>query len=76
MSFYARAYVRITSEKNKKENSVGSITWSEMGKQNVQAKGVHSLSVAPPFGLKRRKYHLSFCPSDSAPPFPNNMDQV
>ena len=34
----ARANVRITNEKNK-ENSHEGITWSEMGKQNVQAKG-------------------------------------
>ena len=37
---YARAYVCITHEKQK-ENSLGNITWSEMGKQNVQAKEVH-----------------------------------
>ena len=40
MSSYAREYVRITYEKQK-ENSLENITWSEMGKQNVQAKEVY-----------------------------------
>ena len=30
--------VRITYEKKQKENSHGNITWSEIGKQNVQAE--------------------------------------
>ena len=39
---YARANVRITNEKKKqKENSHEGIAWSEMGKQNVQAKEVN-----------------------------------
>ena len=40
MSSYARANVRIINEK-KKENSHEGITWSEMVKQNVQAKEVY-----------------------------------
>ena len=41
MSSYARANLRITNEKKKqKENSHEGITWSEMGKQNVQGKEV------------------------------------
>ena len=40
MSSYARANVRITNEKKQKANSHEGITWSEMGKQNVQAKEV------------------------------------
>ena len=40
MSFYARANVRINNEKQK-ENSHEGITWSEIGKQNVQAKEVY-----------------------------------
>ena len=40
---YAGANVRITKEwKKQKENSHEGITWSEMGKQNVQAKKVYS----------------------------------
>ena len=42
MSSYARANVRITNEKNQKENSHEGIMWSEMGKQIVQAKKVYS----------------------------------
>ena len=38
MSSYAHANVRITIEKTKTENSHEGITWSEMGKQTVQAK--------------------------------------
>ena len=38
---YAHAYVRITYEKKQRDNSLENITWSEMGKQNVQAKGVN-----------------------------------
>ena len=41
MSSYARANVRITNEKTK-ANSHEGITWSEMGKRNVQAKEVYS----------------------------------
>ena len=41
MSSYARANLRITNEKQK-ENSREGITWSEMGKQNVQAEKVYS----------------------------------
>ena len=41
MSSYARANVRITSEKKQKANSHEGITWSEMEKQNVQAKEVY-----------------------------------
>ena len=40
MSSYARANLRITNEKQK-ENSLEGITWSEMGKQNVQAEKVY-----------------------------------
>ena len=40
MSSYARANLRITNEKQK-ENSHEGITWSEMGKQNVQAEKVY-----------------------------------
>ena len=40
MSSYARANLRITNEKTK-ENSHEGITWSEMGKQNVQAEKVY-----------------------------------
>ena len=43
LSSYARANVPITNDKNKR-NSYEGITWSEMGKQNVQAKGVYCLS--------------------------------
>ena len=39
MSSYARANLRIT--KKQKENSHEGITWSEMGKQNVQAEKVY-----------------------------------
>ena len=42
MLSYACANVRITNEKEK-ENSHQGITWSEMGKQNIQAKEVYSL---------------------------------
>ena len=38
MLSYVRANVRTTSEKKQKENSHEGITWSEMGKQNIQAK--------------------------------------
>ena len=39
---YTHAHVCITYEKKKqKKNSLRNITWSEMGKQNVQAKEVH-----------------------------------
>ena len=41
MSSYAPANVRITNEKKQKENSHEGITWSEMGKQNEQAKEVY-----------------------------------
>ena len=41
MSSYARANLRITNQKQK-ENSHEGITWSEMGKQNVQAEKVYS----------------------------------
>ena len=41
MSSYARANLRITNEKQK-ENSHEGITWSEMGKQNVQAEKIYS----------------------------------
>ena len=42
MSSYARANVRIINEKKKqKDNSLEGITWSEMGKQNVQTKKVY-----------------------------------
>ena len=41
MSSYARANVRITNDKNKRKNSHEGITWSKMGKQNVQAKDVY-----------------------------------
>ena len=37
---YARANLRIINEKQK-ENSHEGITWSEMGKQNVQAEKVY-----------------------------------
>ena len=40
MSSYARANLRITNEKQK-ENSHEGVTWSEMGKQNVQAEKVY-----------------------------------
>ena len=40
MSSYARANLRITNEKQT-ENSHEGITWSEMGKQNVQAEKVY-----------------------------------
>ena len=33
--------VRITNEKTQGENSYEGITWSEIGKQNVQAKDVY-----------------------------------
>ena len=45
MSSYARANLRITNEKQK-ENSHEGITWSEMGKQNVQAEKVYWLMVS------------------------------
>ena len=41
MSSYARANLRITNEKKQKENSYEGITWSEIGKQNVQAEKVY-----------------------------------
>ena len=41
MSSYARANLRISNEKKQKENSHEGITWSEMGKQNVQAEKVY-----------------------------------
>ena len=41
MLSYVRANVRTTSEKKQKENSHEGITWSEMGKQNVQAEKVY-----------------------------------
>ena len=40
MSSYARANVRITNEKKNQANFHEGITWSEVGKQNVQAKGL------------------------------------
>ena len=44
ISSYAREYVRTTYIwKKQNENSLESITWSEMGKQNVQAKEVYSM---------------------------------
>ena len=42
-SSYARAYVRITYKKQK-ENSLENVTWSERGKQNVQAKEVDCMN--------------------------------
>ena len=45
MSSYAHANVHITNEKNKRQNSHEGITWSEMGKQNVQAKKVYSIRI-------------------------------
>ena len=49
MSSYARANVRIKNyaranvlKKKQKANSHEGITWSEMGKQNIQAKEVYS----------------------------------
>ena len=47
MSSYARANVRITKEKNKRKIPMRAFTWSEMGKQNVQAKKVCSSHSAP-----------------------------
>ena len=44
MSSYARANLRITNEKQK-ENSHEGITWSEMGKQNVQAEKVYTIPL-------------------------------
>ena len=42
MSSYARANVRITNDKKRqKPNSHKGITWSEMGKQKIQAKEVY-----------------------------------
>ena len=41
MSSYARANVRITNENKQKANSYEGITWSEIGKQNIQAKEVY-----------------------------------
>ena len=41
---YARANLRITNEKQKKNSHEG-ITWSEMGKQNVQAEKVYFLNT-------------------------------
>ena len=35
--------------KTQKENSLGNITWSEMGKQNMQAKKVYFLSTKVSF---------------------------
>ena len=35
--------------KKQRENSPENITWSEMGKQNVQAKEVYSTAVTSPF---------------------------
>ena len=42
MSSYARANVYITNDKKQKANSHEGITWSEMGKQNIQVKEVYS----------------------------------
>ena len=44
MSTYSSAYECITSEKEK-EKPVGNITWSEMGRKNVQAKAVQYVWV-------------------------------
>ena len=46
MLSYARANVRITNE-TQKANSHEGITWSEMGKQNIQAKEVYSIISSP-----------------------------
>ena len=45
MLSYANANVHITNEKNKRQNSHEGIKWSEMGKQNVQAKKVYSIRI-------------------------------
>ena len=49
MSSHTRAKfnVHITIKKKQKENSHECITWSEMGKQNVQAKKVCSSHSVP-----------------------------
>ena len=47
MSCYANANVHITNEKKQKGNPYEGITWSEMGKQNVQAKKVYSHRFQP-----------------------------
>ena len=50
MSSYARANLRITNEKQK-ENSHEDITWSEMGKQNVQAEKVYCVEPVKQSGV-------------------------
>ena len=42
---YARANVPITTKKKQKANSHEGITWSEMGKQNIQAKEVYLICI-------------------------------
>ena len=58
MSSYARQYVRITYEK-RKENSLENITWSEMGKQNVQAK--RGLLKPKPIVARARTFSRALC---------------
>ena len=41
MSSRARANVRTINDKKQKANSQEGITWSETGKQNIQAKEVY-----------------------------------
>ena len=45
MSSDARANVCLNTEKKQKENCHDGITWSEMGKQNIQAKEVYWLPI-------------------------------
>ena len=52
MSSYARAYVQITYEKKQKENSLENITWSEMGKQNLQVEEVNCVKCWTGFNFQ------------------------
>ena len=56
MSSYARANLRITNEKQK-ENSHEGITWSEMGKQNVQAEKVYWYVVSMVIKERKKKFY-------------------
>ena len=51
MHVHPRAYVCIIIEKTKKANSLEDITWSELGKQNIQAKKVYWFASPLQFSL-------------------------
>jgi len=54
--------------KKQKENSHEGITWSEMGKQNVQAEKVYYKRIAKINSLRKASYRTNFPASPGYPP--------